>query len=176
MKDLLPSPPRTAMEVFKMLPEGTLCEVINGILYMSPSPFTQHQLIVGDLFTEINYFCKKKKIAKAFVAPYDVYLDENKNAVEPDIIIVLKENENIIKKHIHGVPDILIEVLSEGNKDHDLIRKKDLYEKFGVKEYYVIEPDSKLVFHFQLANNKYKLIKEQIAKLTSPLLNKTFEF
>ena len=54
MKNDIQTPPRTAMEVFKILPEGTLCEVINGQLFMSPSPFTQHQMIVTDLSTEIN--------------------------------------------------------------------------------------------------------------------------
>ena len=76
MENALQTPPRTAMEVFKLLPEGTLCEVINGQLYMSPSPFTKHQVIVSDLLTDINYYCRKLKIGRAFVAPYDVYLDE----------------------------------------------------------------------------------------------------
>ncbi len=176
MKNDLQIPPRTAMEVFRLLPEGTLCEVINGQLFMSPSPFTKHQIIVTDLLTNINFYCRKTKIAKIFVAPFDVYLDEDSNAVQPDIIVILKENEGIIKDHIYGVPDILIEVLSEGNKDHDLVIKKELYQKFGVKEYYIIEPETKLVLHFQLAGNNYDLINKQTGKLTSFLLGKTFEF
>ena len=176
MKNDIQTPPRTAMEVFKILPEGTLCEVINGQLFMSPSPFTKHQMIVTDLSTKINYYCKKLKIARVFVAPFDVYLDEDCNAVEPDIIVVLKENESIIKDHIHGVPDILIEVLSEGNKNHDLIRKKELYEKFAVKEYFIIEPETKLVRSFKLQSGKYISEVEQTAKLTSTLLGNSFEF
>ncbi len=176
MKNDLQIPPKTAIEVFKLLPEGTLCEVINGQLFMSPSPFTKHQIIVTDLLTDINYHCRRTKIAKAFVAPFDVYLDEEYTAVQPDIIVILKENEGIIKNHIYGVPDILIEVLSEGNRDHDLVTKKELYQKFGVKEYYVIEPETKLVFHFQLTGNSYDLINKQTAKLTSFLLGKTIEF
>ncbi|MBA2563523.1 MAG: Uma2 family endonuclease [Chitinophagaceae bacterium] len=176
MKKDLQIPPRTAMEVFKLLPEGTLCEVINGQLFMSPSPFTKHQIIVTDLLTDINYYCRKTKIAKAFVAPFDVYLDEDSNAVQPDIIVVLKENEGIIKDHIHGVPDILIEVSSEGNRDHDLVTKKHLYQKFGVKEYYIIDPETKVVLHFQLNDSNYNLINEQTGRLTSFLLGTTFEF
>ncbi len=176
MKNDLQIPPKTAIEVFKLLPEGTLCEVINGQLFMSPSRFTKHQIIVTDLLTDINYYCRTTKIGKAFVAPFDVYLDEDYNAVQPDIIVVLKENEGIIKEHIYGVPDILIEVLSEGNRDLDLVTKKKLYQKFGVKEYYIIEPETKLVLHFQLAGNNYDLINKQTGKLTSVLLGKTFEF
>lgn len=176
MNKALQNPPRTAMEVFKMLPEGTLCEVINDILYMSPSPFTNHQMIISELLSEIHIYLKKKKAGKVFTAPYDVYLDEIRNAVQPDIIIVLKENESIIKDHIHGVPDILIEILSEGNKNHDLIRKKELYEKFGVKEYYIIDPETNLVSHFYLENGNYIRSSVQTGKLTSKLLSKTFKF
>ena len=92
------------------------------------------------------------------------------------LIVILKENEGIIKSHIYGVPDILIEVLSEGNRDHELVTKKELYQKFGVKEYYVIEPETKLAFHFHLTGNSYDLINKQTGKLTSFLLGKTFEF
>ncbi len=176
MQNVTQIPPRTAMEVFKMLPKGTLCEVINGQLFMSPSPPTNHQIIVTDLLTDINFYCKKSKLARVFVAPYDVYLDEKENAVQPDIVVVLKENTNIIKDHIHGVPDIIIEVLSEGNKNHDLIRKKELYERFGVKEYFIIEPESRLVTPFTLQNGKYIKGIEQTDQLTSSLLAKTFEF
>lgn len=176
MQNVTQIPPRTAMEVFKILPEGTLCEVINGQLFMSPSPLTIHQIIVTDLLTDINFYCKKSKSARVFVAPYDVYLDEEENAVQPDIVVVLKENSSIIKEHIHGVPDIIIEVLSEGNKNHDLVTKKELYERFGVKEYFVIEPGSRVVMPFTLQNGKYKKGIEQTDQLTSSLLGQTFEF
>lgn len=176
MQNVTQIPPRTAMEVFKILPEGTLCEVINGQLFMSPSPLTIHQIIVTDLLTDINFYCKKSKSARVFVAPYDVYLDEEENAVQPDIVVVLKENSSIIKEHIHGVPDIIIEVLSEGNKNQDLVTKKELYERFGVKEYFVIEPGSRVVMPFTLQNGKYKKGIEQTDQLTSSLLGQTFEF
>jgi Uma2 family endonuclease len=176
MKNDIQTPPRTAMEVFKMLPEGTLCEVINGQLFMSPSPFTQHQMIITELLSALHILLKSKKMGHVFTAPYDVYLDEYANAVQPDIIVVLKENENIIKDHIHGVPDIIIEVLSQGNKNHDLIKKRELYEQFGVKEYFIIEPDTKLVRSFKLLSGKYISETEQTARLTSTLLANSFEF
>jgi Uma2 family endonuclease len=176
MKNLLQHPPKTAMEVFKMLPQGTLCEVINGVLYMSPSPFTQHQIIITELLSEIHFYLKSKKTGLVFTAPYDVYLDEHSNAVQPDIVIVLKENESIIKEHIHGVPDILIEVLSKGNENNDLLRKKELYELFKVKEYFIINPDTKEVIHYYLENAAFVLKDKKNALLASILLNKSFSF
>jgi Uma2 family endonuclease len=113
-----------------------------------------------------------------YADPIDVYLDETSNAVQPDIIIVLNEQLDIINKkgHIHGVPAILIEILSEGNKNYDLIRKKDLYEHFGVKEYHVVDPDTKLVLIFELINGNYEKTKELIGTLSSKLLQQDFQF
>ncbi|MBD0289430.1 MAG: Uma2 family endonuclease, partial [Flavisolibacter sp.] len=93
-------------------------------------------------------------------------------------IVVLNDQLDIIHKkgHIHGVPAILIEVLSKGNKEHDLIRKKDLYERFGVQEYHVVDPDTKLVLSFSQSGGKYGEAKEAIGKLYSPLLQVAFEF
>jgi hypothetical protein len=63
--------PRTAMEVFNMLPEGTLCEVIDNTLYMSPSPTTYHQRLLGKLFARIQTFIEDSRLGEAFIAPCD---------------------------------------------------------------------------------------------------------
>lgn len=176
MAVIIQTPPRTLMEVYKMLPEGTRAELIDNILYMPPSPTSNHQIINTDLVTDINYFLRKNGLGRAISAPMDVYLDETSNAVQPDIIIVLNNQLDIVHKngHIHGVPAILIEILSKGNKDHDLIRKKDLYECFGVQEYHVVEPDTKLVLSFSLARGSYGAAQEGIGKLWSDLLQAEF--
>jgi Uma2 family endonuclease len=173
-----PSPPRTIMEVYKMLPEGTLAELINGTIYMSPSPISNHQIILNDINVELVLFLRSQKQGKVLIAPLDVYLDESENAVQPDIIVLLNDNVKIIKKkgHIHGVPDLLVEVLSKGNNKHDLITKKDLYEKFGVKEYWVVDPETKLAIIFSLSEGKYTLIDEKIGSIHSPLLAHSFAF
>ncbi len=178
MQISIPTPPRTIMEVFKMLPEGTLAELINGTIYMSPSPLSRHQLVSNDLCTDLTVHLRSKRAGKVLSAPIDVFLDEESNAVQPDIVVVLGENISIINPggHIHGVPDLLVEVLSKGNNKHDLITKKDLYEKFGVQEYWVVDPETKLAMIFSLKEGKYTLIDETIASIHSPLLNHTFIF
>lgn len=176
MQNIVQTPPRTAMEVFKILPEGTLCEVINGQLFMSPSPFTIHQMVITELLSSIHSYMKLTNSGHVFTAPFDVYLDEENNAVQPDIIIILKENEGIIKNHIHGVPDIVIEILSEGNINHDLIKKKELYERFAVKEYFIIDPRTKLVRSYEIQDGKFISKAEQTGKVTSVLLHRTFDF
>lgn len=178
MAELMITPPRTLMEVYKMLPEGTLAELIDNILYMSPSPFFNHQIIITKLISKIHSFLEKTASGITLTAPYDVYLDETSNAVQPDIIVVLNDQEDIINKegHIHGVPSMLIEILSPGNKSHDLITKKELYERFGVKEYHIVDPETKLVITFEHEGGKYQKTKELIGKLNSSLLGQEFEF
>lgn len=108
-----------------------------------------------------------------YISPLDVFLDETNNAVQPDIIVVLNQNKRINiddDGHIHGVPDMIVEVLSPGNKDHDLIRKKDLYERFGVKEYWAVDPETRLALGYMLEKNLYKQTGEDIGLIRSPLL------
>lgn len=178
MKSLVESPPRTIMEVYKSLPEGTLAELIDNIIYMSPSPISSHQLVLNKINNILFNEFEKSNRATLYIAPFDVYFDENSNAVQPDIIIVLNQNRNIIDPngHIHGVPDLLVEILSPGNKDYDLIKKKDLYEKFGVKEYWIVDPDTKLALCFELQNGKFVKAGEEISFINSPLLKMDVRF
>ena len=176
MNATIESPPRTIMEVFKMLPEGTLAELLNGVIYMSPSPVRNHQRFIGKLFSAIDHFVEQHDLGELYVAPFDVYLDEQKNAVQPDLVFIAKENLSIIQEHIHGVPDLIIEVLSEGNKNHDLKTKKELYEKFGVKEYWIVDPSSRQAMGYFFSRGKYEAPILLEGKIDSRLLNHSFEF
>ncbi len=168
-------PPRTAMEVFEMLPEGTLAEVINNTIYMSPAPSFQHQDIVGELAMHIRLFVNSNALGSCITAPVDVYFDGN-NALQPDILFISKANLGIVKDgKIKGTPDLVIEVLSL-DKKYDLEIKKAVYEKFGVKEYFVVEPFTKEVVSFYFDGKKYILQESKIGKLKSKLLKKTFAF
>lgn len=155
MKDILDIP-RTAMEVFEMLPEGTACEVIDNTLYMSPSPTTNHQEILGNIFADIHYHIKQHNLGKAFMAPCDVYLNDRQNVVQPDILFIKKKRSNIIQtKGIYGAPDLIIEILST-NKIHDQERKLELYRLNLVPEYVIIDPETKDVWHYLLKDNIYE--------------------
>jgi Uma2 family endonuclease len=176
MKPQLDIPPRTIMEVYKMLPEGTLAEVIENQIYMSPSPSFDHQDILIEIASQLRNHLKGR--AKVAVAPFDIYLDESKNAVQPDIVVILNSSKGILnrKGHFHGVPEFVIEILSQGNRDYDLIRKKDLYQKFGVQEYWIVDPDTKLAMGFVLENNQYALKGEEIGTINSELIGLRVSF
>ncbi|MDQ6814004.1 MAG: Uma2 family endonuclease, partial [Bacteroidota bacterium] len=130
--------PRTALEVFEMLPEGTRCEVINNLLYMSPAPTSYHQWLQTILTIEIGNRIK----GKARVLPtVDTFFETQQSAFQPDLIVVLNSNLDIIRENgIYGAPDVVIEILS-GDQKRDLIKKKFVYEKGGVKEYFVVNPE-----------------------------------
>jgi Uma2 family endonuclease len=156
MKDVLDIP-RTAMEVFEMLPEGTLCEIIGDALYISPSPSTDHQDILGDIFSEIRAKCKAGQLGKVYLSPCDVYLDNGDNVVQPDILFVKADRVGIIeKKGIMGAPDFVIEILS-ANIKLDTEMKMALYQRNLIPEYFIIDPSTKKVLHYSLTNNAYKL-------------------
>lgn len=174
----LRTPPKTIMEVYKMLPEGTLAEIINGSIHRSPAPTPQHQTITREItFAILNYLKLNNIGGQILFAPCDVFLDEHLNAVQPDIIFISPEKESIIKKDaIHGIPDVIIEVLSPGNSNHDLITKRGLYERFGVREYWIVTPETKETLGFELKDGTYKEFGRSIAKIHSVLLKNVFEF
>lgn len=173
---LIETPPRTIMEVYKNLPEGTLAELIDNVIYMSPSPIYKHQSVLQAIFRKLCDEITDKQKGEVIIAPFDVYLDEVSNAVQPDIVVILEGTKGLDPTgHFHGVPDLLIEILS-GNKSHDLVKKKELYERFGVKEYWVINPEIRLAQGFQWKNGKYVSLNDQNGKIESPLLGVTVSF
>jgi Uma2 family endonuclease len=169
-------PPRTALEVFEMLPEGTLAEVINNVIYMSPAPSFPHQDVCTQLAAVIRMHTSAENLGKCIASSIDVYFD-NTNVFQPDIIFISNGNMGIVKdEKVKGAPDLIVEVLSSGNKKHDTERKRPVYEKHGVKELFIIDPRSKEVITYYLVNNKFIKQESFTGRITSMLLNKSFSF
>ena len=173
---LLMQRPENLMDVYKLLPEGTPIQLINNRFYMSPAPFFKHFETVDAIVEALKTEVKKKETGKVVFAPVDVYLGP-KNALQPDIMFIHKNNLDIIKENgIHGAPDIIVEVLSPGNKNDDLVKKKDVYETFGVKEYFIADPSDKTVFTYYLKNGVFEEQKKTNGKLASKVLKKVISF
>lgn len=137
-------------------PEGPLIELLNGEIFIVPSPKIKHQKISQNLSLEIGILLKSQNIGIVFIAPVDVVLSA-KNVVVPDLLFVKKENKHIItEKNISGTPDFIIEILSD-NRTNDLVIKKDLYEKFRVGEYWIVDPIDETILKYVLVDNKYEL-------------------
>ena len=128
------------------LPEGERAELIDGQIYFMAPPTTNHQRILNFLNTEINLFIRKNNgECEVFPAPFAVFLNDNeKNYVEPDISVICDKNK-ITDKGCQGAPDWVIEIVSPSTKQMDYYKKLFKYRTAGVREYWVVDPDRKLV-------------------------------
>jgi Uma2 family endonuclease len=163
------------MDVFKSLPEGALAEIINNQLVTSPAPSSKHQDIVRDIAFKLTAYVGMHFLGKIYFAPIDVYLDAG-NVLQPDILFISNQQLHIIEDSIKGVPDLIVEVLSPGSEKRDKKDKKAVYEKYGVKEYWIVDPVSKQVAGYQLLNNVFVDIPSEDGIIHSPLLNLTICF
>ena len=163
-------PPRTGLEAFELLPEGTLCQLINDAIIMSPAPTPNHQKTVRVINKQILRFVEKEDLGELLFAPVDVYLD-GKNVFQPDIVFVSKQSVDIINwsKGIIGAPDLVIEILSADRKA-DLITKKKVYEQCGVKEYWVVDPLTNWCEGFELKDGTYHSLGEANGTMALKLL------
>jgi len=153
-------------------PDDKRYELIEGELIMTPSPVTYHQWVSKNIEYELERFVREKKTGRIFDAPYDVCLD-NENVLQPDILYISRERFSIIEeKNIQGAPDLIVEILSESTAYNDLIKKKKLYAKHGVREYWIVDPGEKSIEVYSLVRKEYVLSSSFSINdnLISPLL------
>lgn len=145
-----------AMEILKKLPEKFPAEVIDSKLYVH-EPVTMYHVRSGyDLEVKLRQYVRANKLGEMFHEPGGVYFEGRKHAVMPDIFFLSRERSHLVKpKGLFGAPDLVIEVLSPGTRQYNFTTKKDLYEKYGVKEYWLVDPISKEAYGFLLRDNKY---------------------
>jgi Uma2 family endonuclease len=123
---------------FFQLPETVLpTELIDGELIEMPSPKPQHQILALNL---VALLLPLSKPGQLLFAPMDVYLDEL-NVVQPDLMWIAPDSACVIgDKHLTGAPDLVIEILSPGSSTRDRREKFELYQRFGVREYWLVDP------------------------------------
>ncbi|MDE6518720.1 MAG: Uma2 family endonuclease [Acetatifactor sp.] len=128
------------------LPEGERAEQIDGQIYFMAPPNTYHQRIVSELHYRIkDYINRNNGECEVFPAPFAVFLNDNeRNYVEPDISVICDKNK-ISDKGCHGAPDWVIEIVSPSTKQMDYYKKLFKYRTAGVREYWVVDPERKLV-------------------------------
>jgi Uma2 family endonuclease len=128
---------------------------------MTPAPNFEHQDVQAAIVRKLITYIFDNKMGKLLFAPTDVILD-NENVVQPDILFLSNEKKELIEKRgIFGSPDLVIEIISPSSKYRDTFVKKDLYEKFGVKEYWLVDYYMKNIEILCLdENNKYQLYSE----------------
>jgi len=142
---------------YLMFPASMRCELIDGEVFMMSSPIFWHQAITAELHWQLmNFF--RNKTCQAIAAPFDVRLfperDESDDVVvQPDLMVICDKSKYEDGKACKGAPDFIIEVLSRSTRSHDLLRKRALYERAGVKEYWAVGIDT--VFQYVLTDGVY---------------------
>jgi Uma2 family endonuclease len=140
------------------LPEGPpYYQLIEGELIMSPASSYSHQRTVGRVFLKLSRLLEEKGLGEVLISPIDVYLDE-KNVFQPDTVVLLKEGKaKVEEKGIFGPPDVVVEILSPSTAYYDLIVKKEVYERAGVKEYWLLDPNRKTFEIYKNTEEGFKL-------------------
>jgi len=135
--------------------DGKRYEIIEGELYMTASPFYAHQRASHELDYLLTDFVKEHNLGEVLTAPFDVVLSMT-DITEPDILFISKERLHIItKKNIIAAPDLVVEIISESTEKVDKVQKKALYEKYGVKEYWIVDPEQKSIERFNLKEGRF---------------------
>ena len=166
-----------AMKQWIGLPEHVRAEVIYGKLYILAQPKLRHQKIAGDLFGELWLHAKTAGEGEAYIMNTGVFLNEGSDVVGPDVVFRKSDNVNcaLSDDGLFGPPDLIIEIFSS-DKNHDRVRKLNLYEQAGITEYWIIDPDTKETYGFLLHNNHYGEPLIMNSKIHLRILEKTIDF
>lgn len=142
-------------EDYLAFPDGFRCEIINGQVYdMTPSPTPRHQRVSGEVFWLIRSHLKEQAHAcQVFDAPLDVVIAEDQ-VVQPDVFVVC-DRRKIGRTHVTGAPDVIFEIASPATSLKDRREKMELYERSGVAEYFIVDPDAGFIEKYVSIDGKY---------------------
>lgn len=147
---------KTTYADYVKIDDNNRYEVFNGELRMVPAPSTDHQFVSRDLEFLVWNFVNKNGLGEVLDAPVDVVFDDEE-VYQPDLVFIKRDRQGIIKRDaIHGVPDLIMEIVSPSSVFYDTVEKKEIYRKYGVNEYWLVFPDEKAIEVFALENGEYQ--------------------
>lgn len=146
-------------------------EIIDGELYVTPSPKLNHQDILLNLASAFRSYLKSHPVGRVFMAPLDVILSDY-DVLQPDLLFVRNERKEILKDWVRGAPDLAVEILSPSTAARDRGIKLKAYARFGVKEYWIVDPEGQTIELYRLAPEGYELTRtfRHEEGFSSPLL------
>jgi Uma2 family endonuclease len=151
-------------EDYQALPESMSAryELLDGDLLMVPAPTVMHQRISRNLEFILLQFVREHNLGEVFDSPIDVVFGtgDDREIAQPDILFVAKTQSHIITpKEIQGAPALIVEILSERTKARDRSYKKILYSRYGVREYWIVDPDGQTVEVYTLGAGGFELVQ-----------------
>jgi Uma2 family endonuclease len=155
--DLKPAGVKLTYDDYLLFPEdGFRHELIDGEHYVTPSPLRRHQEIVGNLHWLIRSHLEAHPVGRVYVAPFDVIFSRY-DVVEPDVLYLSNQRAaEILRDYVHGAPDLVIEVGSAGTRRRDETVKRSLYERDGVTEYWIVDPEIDVVRIYQRRGDRFE--------------------
>lgn len=175
MDDARASMRKLTYDDFLLFPDdGQRHELIDGEHYVTPSPNLWHQELSKRLTVELELHLRKHGGGRLFYAPLDCVFTLF-DIVEPDLLLVTTDQLHILtEQHVKGVPALVVEILSRGTKKVDEKIKRDLYDRAGVREYWLIDPGAKRIAIHARSQARLRLRHDLLAErsdiLTTPLL------
>lgn len=150
----------TAEDLAALPDDGNRYEIIGGQLIVSPSLTYRHQRVSMKLGNVLDTYLTNKGIGEIVAAPMDVLLSSN-DVVQPDLLVVLNDRSSIVQQgKVIGAPDLVIEILSPSSIEADFLRKSKLYERSGVREYWLVNPEGETVSVRALDGDRYVIAGE----------------
>ncbi len=126
-------------------PEGERYELVDGELILVSSPNEDHQIASMELGSRMHYYAKEGDLGWVFHAPFDIVFSDT-DVVQPDLMFISKEREDIrTRANVRGAPDLVVEIISPSSVKRDWEDKRELYARYGVKEYWIVDPANRMV-------------------------------
>ena len=168
-------PQKLTYRDYLLFPEdGRRHEIIDGEHFVVPAPNLRHQTILLNLAVLLRNFLRPRGIGQVWVAPIDLVLSEV-DVVQPDLVFVSAPRSHALTgNNLPEPPDLAVEVLSPSTRRTDAVAKRRLYEKHGIQEYWMVDPDTDSVEVYRLTDRGYQQVdrlslENEGAALTSPL-------
>jgi Uma2 family endonuclease len=138
--------------------EGDRHEIIDGELIVTPSPIPHHQGVSANIVYALERIVREQNLGKVYTAPIDVRFTADYILI-PDIVFISRDRLHVIgPKAVDASPDLVIEILSPGTRQRDLTVKRNLYARFGVPEYWVVDPIDRTVSVFERSGSDYQSV------------------
>lgn len=148
----------TADEYLALPPDGERYELVEGVVVMSPSPVLRHQAVSGEIFGQLHVFLRTNPVGFAFFE-VDVRLGRGAGGRDvvfrPDLIFVRRERFGALPAYVTGAPDLVVEVVSPGYRRYDRETKRSEYERHGVGEYWLIDPEEATIDLWRLVGDRF---------------------
>ena len=146
----------THADLLAMPEDGKRREIIDGQLYITPSPVTPHQRILRNLTFALGKFLELHPLGELLFAPMDVILGEY-DGVEPDLLFVLNEHRHYLQDWVRGAPDLVVEILSPTTVARDRGLKMKAYARYRVGEYWIVDPVAQVIEVYRLTAEGFRL-------------------